>query len=30
MTDYKEYIYAIYQEKSFSKAAKNYMCPSPG
>ena len=22
MTDYKEYIYAIYQEKSFSKAAK--------
>lgn len=26
MTDYKEYIYAIYQEKSFSKAGKKTIC----
>ena len=29
MTDYKEYIYAIYQEKSFSKAAKKLYVSQP-
>ena len=31
MLNYKEYIYAIYQEHSFSKAAqKTLRLPSPG
>ena len=30
MLNYKEYIYAIYQEHSFSKAAQNFSSPSPG
>ena len=29
MTDYKEYIYAVYQEKSFSKAAKKLYVSQP-
>ena len=29
MTNYKEYIYAVYQEKSFSKAAKKLYVSQP-
>ena len=29
MTDYKEYIYAVYQEKSFSKAAQKLYVSQP-
>ena len=29
MTNYKEYIYAVYQEKSFSKAARKLYVSQP-